>query len=331
MGSFIMLCIKPELIDAKTWRKTFQDLMEISQQGELSCKQEARMLGNKYVCNKLSEPIYDRRAGANRWIVSGDLVMGLTIDDFSLVDSIQYYRELAAQAIEKDFAEVLEGDLYNEGYLVIWQGDTCQRRAHNWLLAIACIINHRFPDATYIYTASTSMDFIRATGLAGNIIGEPVEIPSLYRVADITEPVSEMIEDVTTEKKYDCNVATDLYYWDNAADTVDPKLDQALKSYMVQFEEFSQKHVEILQRLPSEARFVYMRDLFGENILLSEKAWKYLEQSITDIDRLQPFLGLFSVDTSELAAAQLVNLLATNYKLLIFYWNNYMMQKNEND
>ena len=80
MGSFIMLGIKPELIDGRAWQKTFQDIMEISKQGELSCKREEKKYGVRYACNKLSEPVYDRQAAANRCFVSGDLVMRLTVE-----------------------------------------------------------------------------------------------------------------------------------------------------------------------------------------------------------------------------------------------------------
>lgn len=325
MGSFIMLGIKPELIDGRAWQKTFRDIMEISKQGELSCKQEEKKYGVRYACNKLSEPVYDRQAAANRWFVSGDLVMGLTVDDFTLVDSIQYYRELAAKAeVKEDWAQADVGDICNGGYLVLWMGDTWQRRAHNWLLAIACIINHRFPNATYIYTASTPMDFIRATGLAGSIIGEPVEIPEQYRVGDITEPVAEMLDDMSQDITYDCKVATNLYYWDNPKDSVDPKLDHALKHYMEQFDEFSKKHIERICKLSEAERLSYMKDMFGEKILLPEKVWVELEEHISEDKILKPYLGLYSVDTSEQGAEQLVNLLATNYALFQYYWGNYL-------
>jgi hypothetical protein len=215
------------------------------------------------------------------------------------------------------------GDLL-DGYLLIWQGDTCQKRIHNWLLAIACVINHRFSDATYIFTASTPMDFIRATGLAGNIIGEPVGIPEQYRVCDVTEPVTELLDDISKDNTYDCKVASDLYYWDNPKDSVEPKLDKALKHYMGQFDEFSERHMKKVSSLSDADRMSYLKEWFGEKVLLPNRVWKELEDHISEDEIIKPYIGMYSVDMSEDGARQLVNLLATNYALFQYYWGNYI-------
>ena len=336
MGSLIMIGIKPDLIDAEAWKLTFDDAMKISKRGELSYRQEKTKYGARYVSNCISEPIFDKRVRANRWISSGDLVMGVTVDDFTLVDDIAFYQWVYDRAETKSLWDCDVLDKNGEGYLTLWYGDTMCRRAHTWLLAIACLLYSRFPDAVDINGASTATDFLRATAIAGDVVGEPIAIPKKYSKCDVTKVASELMGDAD-QPKYDCNVVTDLYYWDQEEDSVDPRLDSALKHYMKQIDEFGSKHMDKLEGMDKKDRLEFLGRLMQreksipeKECVVPDKVWDKLIQNINDDNCLKPYIGLYSVDTEDIACAQLVNLLVTNYELFQYYWKRHLMSYSTN-
>ena len=187
----------PERINSKIentdgGKLTFADAMKISKRGELSCRQEKTKYGARYVSNCLSEPIFDKRVRANRWISSGDLVMGVTVDDFTLVDDIAFYQ--------------------------------------------------------WVYDRSE------------------------------------------TKSLWDCDV-----------------LDKKAR-------------LEFLGRLMQREKSIPEKEC-----VVPDKVWDKLIQNINDDDCLKPYIGLYSVDTEDIACAQLVNLLVTNYELFQYYWKRHLM------
>lgn len=333
MGSLIILGIKPELIDEIEWKRTFDDAMQISKRGELSCRQEKTRYGVNYVSNCLSEPVYDKKIRANSWIASGDLVMGATVYDFTLVDDINFYRWASERARTNSFwdCDILEKD--QDGYLILWYGETMQKRAHIWLLAIACLIYSRFPDAVKVNGALSPVECVRATGLAGDIVGELVAIPKQYIQCDVVKAASELIGN-NGDAKYDCNVVTDLYYWDQAGDSVDPKLDSALKHYMGQIDDFGIKHLKKLKGMDEKERLSFLGKMMRrektipeKECVVPDKLWDGLFDNIKSDEYLRPYIGLYSIDTEEVASAQLVNLLVTNFELFQYYWKLHLENK----
>ena len=132
------------------------------------------------------------------------------------------------------------------------------------------ILYSRFPDAVDINGASTSTDFLRATAIAGDVVGEPIAIPRKYAIADVTKVASELIG-VDDGARYDCNVVTDLYYWDQEGDSVDPKLDNALKHYMKQIDEFGSKHMNKIEGMDNKARLEFLGRLMQRDKSIPEK------------------------------------------------------------
>lgn len=218
-----------------------------------------------------------------------------------------------------------EGNLHDKNYIIIWNGYAGNGRMHLWLLAIACLIYHRFPEATYIYSGNNVMEYIRATAVAGSIIGEPVEIPSPYGVGSVIEPIGEMLDEIIQEQKYDCMKSEDLYYWDSPTDTISPDIEEALRHIIAQMNKNSKRHQELFDSLSSNIeRVQYLKDVLDERIILAEDAWKEIIRESVNVEKLYPYLGFDCFNSEEKVDVKLLRVLAVNYKLLLFLWKNYM-------
>ena len=323
MKSNIILGINPLKIDKQRWREAFQDVIKISKSGELSHRESLRWNGMEVQCNRISDAFYDLMIETKKWIADGDLVRGFTNDSFTLIEDVDFYRNLWKEASHREVDQIRLNDIYNN-HLIIWNGDTGQERAHIWLLAIACFLHHRFPDATYVYGGNKTMEYIRATAIAGNIIGEPVEIPVPFNVADITEPMSEIIDDATQAKNFDCMDLEDLYYWDCPEDSIAPEIEQQIKKVIDQIGGRERiYHERFLEMAENEAKCIAFDLLCKGNAVLSEGLWKEIIQKISDGESIILYVALVDFDPREAREELLKHILVMNDKLFRFCWGKH--------
>ena len=153
MGVFLHLSISPHQISAEDWKSVYAETLNLLEKFPFL---DVESNENGYLYAQPSahrEDIIGRYAG---WRVCGDMISGDTTEYFYLVDDIEYYRE-------------------NGGG--VWCGKTQGAPAHIPLLAIACLICHRFPDSTKVSGDISASQCRRAVGWANHYLEVPIDVP----------------------------------------------------------------------------------------------------------------------------------------------------------
>jgi hypothetical protein len=184
MGIFIQLHIAPERIEPKAWKDVYKESLQIVKafpflmrvQGEDGCYYAKR-----------SEHTKNLDKGYSGWGSDGDMRDGPNTEYYQLIDDIQYYRERCGRyGVEDSAGEVLLDALrdgsgegrYPQQTIDIWGNKSQGKLSHIPLLAVACLICDRFPDAAFVDGDISAGQCRRAVRWANERLKQPIRVPT---------------------------------------------------------------------------------------------------------------------------------------------------------
>lgn len=199
MGVFLNLSIVPERIPAERWASVYQETLTLLDRFPFLDRVKSEN-GYFYAARSVHrENVLNDWAG---WETEGDMHNGPTMESFFLVDDIAYYRKKTCNK-EDNGQDVLFDCLYEEieaerpPCAWVWGAKTQGCPAHLGLLAIACLICHRFPNAAIVHGDITAAQCRRAVDWANQFLEEPIDIPV---TADAKRLIPRLLDSKLEEK-----------------------------------------------------------------------------------------------------------------------------------
>ena len=181
MGIMLYLYAVPGRIPEADWQEAFDDVMKISQAAGLAEVRHIELEGRQFWCNTLSLPRAEENDWGEEtvWHTVGDLTTGNNMEDFELS------RDISTCHAEDNGVDIL-GNLLDEpedfgqeppAFIHLWGAKTQGQRGHIYLLAMACVLADRFPEAVIVHGDITAGQCMKAAKHAGNLLGREISIP----------------------------------------------------------------------------------------------------------------------------------------------------------
>ena len=206
MGIYIYLKINPERIDPEEWRKVYREsLCLVAEYPFLDiCKKDYYGKEYWFACHSAHRK-ENESDEYGYWQSYGDLMHGKNTEWFRLHEDLKWYRNRQDQEDHESVsnADVLLEQVENAipSMTYVWMNKTQGEDSHIYLLAIGCLICHRFPEAAIIYGDISAGQCRKAVQWANQFLEEPIDIPVaadkhrlLARIEKLGRPESEMIK-----------------------------------------------------------------------------------------------------------------------------------------
>lgn len=174
MGLFIYTEIRPKHINQEEWNEVFNETKTL-----LNAYRFARKNFNLYDGVKRyfldGNCVQKLEEGYEKWSVSGDLEYMITAESFSLTNRLADYS--AKEYSEYD--DILMTHLFSKYDDVdnIFDGKTQGEPYHKYVLAIACLLESRFPKDIMVYGDITKEQAIDAINWANKYLKKEITIP----------------------------------------------------------------------------------------------------------------------------------------------------------
>ncbi|MCD8147988.1 MAG: hypothetical protein LUE92_00150 [Clostridiales bacterium] len=139
-------------------------------------------------------------------------------------------------------------------------------------------------------------------------------------VSKIFNDVDAQVQEETEATHYDIENMHDFYYWTSVEDSVMPELDEALIHNIKQIGKFAESRLAEFTVLDENDRIKYIIRQYAHRIVMRQETWSQLFSNIMDDSYIARYLGLFSVDTNNMYARELVSVFAINPELYAYYW-----------
>lgn len=183
MGIFIDLKIIPQRIAPDKWKKVYQDSLRLIDNYAFMDRMEAERNGLTYsyaARTKDRENLFGM--GYHGWNSIGDMRTGANTENFVLYGDIHAY--LSESQAKDNGADILSAGLSGMDDITkpsccmnIWGNKTQGEDSHIYLLAIACLITDRFPDAAMVSGDISAGQCRRAAEWANQYLDTPIGLP----------------------------------------------------------------------------------------------------------------------------------------------------------
>ncbi len=118
--------------------------------------------GNRYFCAARTQERKDLFGGHVGWLSMGDMITGDNTEDFAMVRDLDVYKKNVTDDGTDNGADILTDRIYPKDYPEItavghkkvdsvFFNKTQGEASHLYLLAVACLITDRFPDAAMVF------------------------------------------------------------------------------------------------------------------------------------------------------------------------------------
>ena len=215
MGVYIFMDILPHQIDKRKWEKVYHESLQLIRAYpfmDSTVDRESYGVPWKYVQRTDEEEMEigykDSYLG---WHVFGDNDTMLAAESFSLIRNIDRYRytKNVNGGSEDILVELINHDLYfNQKDLQIpvnsvrvFDGKTQGFPHHTYLLAIACLIESRFPKQALVWGDISIAQMKKAIEWANTILQKPIQLTErtdnerlLHRMKDIVQDNNEALK-----------------------------------------------------------------------------------------------------------------------------------------
>lgn len=184
MGVFIGLDIIPARISPESWNEVYRDSLILLDQYPFLDQIIGTRNGIQYIFARRSQH-REHICGEeySGWQSFGDMRTGCNTEQFLLFSDLEAYK---CQVKEDDNgSDLLIKGLYRQfdyleepaGGCTVWCAKTQGEDSHLYLLAIACLISDRFPDATFIFGNINYAQINWAVEWANQYLKKPIQMP----------------------------------------------------------------------------------------------------------------------------------------------------------
>ena len=176
MGVYLYLSIVPNRISADQWHGVYQETLTLLEQFPFLDKFQAENGLWYAIQSRHRDDLFSGECGG--WRSFGDMVHGSDTESFYLADDINHYAvKEPDNGADILFVATNDIDADTPPIRRIWADKTQGNASHIYLLAIACLICHRLPDATLIDGDISAGQCRRAVAWANQFLSEPIDVP----------------------------------------------------------------------------------------------------------------------------------------------------------
>ncbi len=186
MGIAISLNIIPRRISPEKWRQVYRESLKLLEAYDFMEKIRARRNGLTYFfAGRARDRENLLEMGCHGWIAAGDLHTGECTQEFPLLEDVRAYMPAAEDEggeILLNALEGIEGAGRMPACVDIWGGRTNGADSHIYLLAVACLIVSRFPEAAMVSGDISAGQCRRAVRWANEHLELPISVPDTGRM-----------------------------------------------------------------------------------------------------------------------------------------------------
>ena len=179
MGIYICLEIAPKRIEPENWRKAYHESLRLVENYPFLDICFKEYYGKKYefAC-RTAHKKKNEQDDFGYWETCGNMLHGQNTEWFGVYEDLNQYRSIFPS--QKDTIE--EPDILLAQYGIpytkrVFENKTQGEDSHIYLLAIACLICHRFSYAATVYGDISAGQCRKAVRWANQFLEEPIEVP----------------------------------------------------------------------------------------------------------------------------------------------------------
>jgi len=209
LGVYIFLDIMPNHISEESWGKVYQETLELINAYPFMDKfvaEETYDASWIYVDRAEEKVLPYRFEGSQTgWHIFGDLESMMTAESVKLVKDLKFYRH---KRTDDGYDDILAKQIFHEtdsgweqyekrdfGEMQVFDGKTQGYPHHVYLLAIACLIESRFPEHAIVYGDISIGQMEKAVEWANTILENPIHVPERAANDKLLNRIKSIIED----------------------------------------------------------------------------------------------------------------------------------------
>ncbi|MBD7937616.1 hypothetical protein H9655_11330 [Cytobacillus sp. Sa5YUA1] len=208
MGIYIGLDIIPNHINQEDWQKVFEETLQLIQAYPFATLNVDSVNGfMRFVLDRTErQNVEGYGSEAEYWKINGDLESKETGESFTLFSSLDRYSRLKEERAKEDI--LLNFLNKNErGAREVFYSKTQGKDYHIYLLAIAALIESRFPKFACVYGDISKDQAQNAVNWANSILEKPIDLPVRVNPSKLLERLEVIgIEEKQLEALYDLSI-----------------------------------------------------------------------------------------------------------------------------
>lgn len=178
MGIYIGLAIMPNKIYQGDWQLAFDETLQLIRAYPFATLNVDSIEGFKRLVLDRTVVQYVEGYGTEEgyWKINGDLESKETGESFNLFSSLSRYSGVKDEKVKEDILlNYLEGG--RDGEREVFYAKTQGKSFHIYLLAIAALIESRFPKFACVYGDISKEQAQKAVDWANSILDKPIDLP----------------------------------------------------------------------------------------------------------------------------------------------------------
>ncbi len=183
MGVYLGLSIIPERITDEEWASVYQETLQLVAQYPFMDIADGERNGLTYSFVRQAQHRSNVEGGYDGWQSVGDLLTFAGTERFTVLSDLEAYRKSSCRAKDNG-ADVWLGDLRHDIDVTrpstgsaIWFSKTRGRNSWMYLIAVACLIISRFPDAATVSFDVNAALCRKAVNWANAYLDRPIDVP----------------------------------------------------------------------------------------------------------------------------------------------------------
>ncbi|MBU5342227.1 hypothetical protein [Caldifermentibacillus hisashii] len=204
MGTYIYLSILPNQISRAEWEQVYEESLTL-----LNAFPFAQIEKREYFGFQV--PVYTRAKELTEkdryWRISGDLQSKQFAESFKLYRDLDKYKTNRKEEI----SDILLGDEYNA--VSVFDSKTQGLNYHLYILAIAMLIESRFPKAALVSGDIDYLQCVKAKQWADQYLSSPIELPVRVHVDSLLNRINDKneLDQIATIEKWLIADAEDIF------------------------------------------------------------------------------------------------------------------------
>lgn len=211
MGIYIGLDIIPNQIKQEDWQMVFEETLQLIQAYSFATLNVDSVNGFKRIVLERTERqnVEGYGSEAEYWKINGDLESKETGESFTLFSSLERYSGFKEERLKEDILLYYIEDGVN-GAREVFYSKTQGKDYHTYLLAIAALIESRFPKFACVYGEISKDQAQKAVSWANSILKKPIDLPVRVNPSKLLERLGVIggieIEEKQLEALYDLSI-----------------------------------------------------------------------------------------------------------------------------
>lgn len=208
MGIYIGIDIIPNKINEQDWKVVFEETLQLIQAYPFATLNMDSVNGFKRLVLERAKKQYIEgfEEEEGYWKINGDLKSKDTGESFTMFSSLNKYSELKEERLKEDILLYYLED-GKSGAREVFYNKTQGKDYHTYILAIATLIETRFPKCACVYGDISKEQAQKAVDWVNSILENPIDLPIRVNPAKLLERLEVIdIDEKRLEALYDLSI-----------------------------------------------------------------------------------------------------------------------------